>query len=113
ITVVSPSKWLADCAGNSAIFASKTVRVIRTGVELDVFTPTERQDARRRLGLDENKITLLFGANSASDERKGFHLLQDALEAVRTMGFVDTDIQVLITGLAGDSPGISFPYHYL
>jgi glycosyltransferase involved in cell wall biosynthesis len=79
--IVTPSNWLATCARASSLFASSSIEVIPYGLNLEVYKPIEKQFARRLLNLPSNIKLVLFGAMSAtSDRRKGFHLLQPALQ---------------------------------
>lgn len=98
ITVVSPSRWLANCAKNSAIFHDMDIRVIRTGVELDVFKSVDRYLARAQLGLDPDGILLFFGAHSAAEERKGFDILPSVIEILRSQGYGEDQLKVLVVG---------------
>jgi glycosyltransferase involved in cell wall biosynthesis len=80
ITIVSPSRWLADKAGGSSLFANRRIEVIPNGVDIEIYQPGKKLPARRALGLPEGKRLLLYGANHAfSDPNKGFELLQGAL----------------------------------
>lgn len=80
LTVVSPSRWLAGLARDSAVFRGKRVEVIINGVDRARFFPEPR--ARRRLGLPQDAAIVLFVATHA-ERRKGFHLLVKALEELR------------------------------
>jgi len=79
LTVVAPSRWLADCARQSTLFRKARIETIAYGVETDVFTPTPRGEARRKLELDPQKTYLLFGADYGSEIRKGFGPMIEAL----------------------------------
>ncbi|MBI5446644.1 MAG: glycosyltransferase family 4 protein [Deltaproteobacteria bacterium] len=83
LTVVTPSRWLAECARSSSLFRNVPVEVIPNGIDTETFRPRERERARASLGLPEEKRVILFGAvRGASDPNKGFHLLRPALEAL-------------------------------
>lgn len=79
ITVVSPSRWLADVARQSSLFADQRVEVIINGVDDTRFYPEEH--AKKRLGLPPDSVCLLFVATH-SERRKGFALLREALAGV-------------------------------
>jgi glycosyltransferase involved in cell wall biosynthesis len=98
ITLVSPSRWLANCAKNSVIFSNKDIRVIRTGVELDVFNVSKQTEARKQFNMNPNKTTLLFGAHFASEIRKGFHLLLKSLKILLSKSLNYENFQILIIG---------------
>lgn len=81
LTVVSPSRWLAECAKLSFLFRDVRVEVIPNGLDLTQFKPIDKKIAREILGLPLNRKFILFGAmNAASDSRKGFQNLQPALQ---------------------------------
>ncbi len=79
--LVSPSRWLAGCAGGSRLFASAPLETIRHGVDLSVFRP--QPGAREELGIALDKLVVLFGAEDAvKNPYKGFDLLLAALPAL-------------------------------
>lgn len=81
ITVVTPSRWLGECARNSALFRNRDVKVIPNGVDHRLFRPVNKEGARLRLGLPAAKKIMLYGAMGAvSDFNKGYHCLVSALD---------------------------------
>lgn len=71
LTIVSPSKWLADIASYSGVTKAQKIEIIQTGVELDIFCPQDRTISRRKTGVPRDKRVIFFGAGSLSDIRKG------------------------------------------
>lgn len=86
LTVVAPSRWLAECAQSSSLFGNYRVETIPYGLDTEVYKPIERHLARRLLNLPNDKRLVLFGATVLSDRRKGWHLLQSALEKLSQSG---------------------------
>jgi glycosyltransferase involved in cell wall biosynthesis len=85
LTLVAPSRWMRDCAKASSLFRGKRIEVIPNGLNIKRFLPTDKQTARERLSLPQNKHLILFGAKSATQDRnKGFHLLTQALSELAT-----------------------------
>jgi len=81
LTMVAPSRWLCDCAYRSFLFRDARVEHIPVGMDLEVFAPTKKEEARKILGLPFDKKLVLFGAvNAVDDRRKGFKYLIDALK---------------------------------
>jgi glycosyltransferase involved in cell wall biosynthesis len=81
LTIVAPSRWIADEARRSALFGRRRIEHIANGIDLQLYRPMDRGAARRLLALpaDERPV-LLFGAMSAtSNARKGYGPLQKAL----------------------------------
>jgi glycosyltransferase involved in cell wall biosynthesis len=79
LTIVTPSRWLAECAGKSRLFQNTRIEVIPNSVETDIFKPEEKIYAKKRLGIPARAVTLLFGAYTGSEKRKGFAELIAAL----------------------------------
>lgn len=93
IHVIAPSEWIAEKAKSSTIFSNMPVEVVRTGVELDIYYPSEKPLERERTGLGIDDIVILFGADSASDPRKGFALVEPALLILKS--YLDDDRQIV------------------
>jgi len=53
-------------------------RFLPNPIDLEIFSPGDRLAARRRLGLPEEGLVVLAGADSLQDRRKGFDLLREA-----------------------------------
>ncbi len=103
--IVTPSRWLGDCAKKSALLGNFPVHVIPNCIDTDLFRPltndkiltfTERQEnaAVRRVfseATQEKRIEksfVLYGAmNAATDRRKGFSSLLSALQLLDKQGF--------------------------
>jgi glycosyltransferase involved in cell wall biosynthesis len=82
--VSASSQWLIERARNSvlrsAIIDSK---VIHYGIDLEVFKPGNKQDARRELELPCDAIIVLFIANKGKTNRyKDFSTIEQAINEV-------------------------------
>jgi glycosyltransferase involved in cell wall biosynthesis len=96
LTVVAPSRWLADCARASSLFREVRVEVIPNGLNIEIFQPQGKNRSRNGLNLPKNKKIILFGAVwASSDPNKGFSLLAQAL---RTLGKDSTNLMALVFG---------------
>ena len=83
LTIVVPSRWMADCVRSSSLFHDVRVEVIPYGLDTETFQPLAKEQSRNSLGLPQNREIILFGAVQAlTDPNKGFHLLQSALQIV-------------------------------
>ena len=107
ITVVSPSRWLADCAAESSLFRGRDIRVIPNCLNTDVFCPLSQSEVETNLSAAQKqnvavsrvlcaaaeekgleKPFLLYGAaNAAKDRIKGFSSLLSALQILDKKGF--------------------------
>ena len=111
ITVVCISRWLADCARESAIFKDKRIEVIGNPIDPNIFKPLDRRAARRAYNLPTDKKLILFGAiGGASDARKGYAYLRDAL---RRLGSEDDAELVLFGGDGAEDLGLDIPAHQI
>lgn len=116
LTIVSPSSWLAECASQSSIFKNRRIEVIPFGLDINVYKPIERHIARKILNLPMNKQIVLFGAISAiQDPRKGFLLIQKALQSLGKSEKWQNQIEVVIFGSSEPeySTELGFNYSYL
>jgi glycosyltransferase involved in cell wall biosynthesis len=81
--VSTPCEWLMNRVNRSMLVPGIIeARVIRNGVDLDVFKPSdERASLRQRLGWEADETVLLFAANGIrSNIWKDFATLQSAVE---------------------------------
>jgi len=79
ITVVTPSKWLGDCARKSMMFHDKRIEVIPYSLETEVFSPVGKAVSRARLNLPADDILLLCGVDEMAENRAGVRKLIAAL----------------------------------
>lgn len=103
--IVTPSRWLGECAKKSALFGRFPVTVIPNCLETDVYHPLSEQEMNERLlvAIQQNqalhsvkraagekaaKPLILYGAmNAATDRRKGFASLLSALQTFDKQSF--------------------------
>ncbi len=114
-TVVTPSQWMAECTRSSSLFREVRVEVIPNGIDTEKYRPIDRTTARQLLKLPLDRQLILFGAVSAtSDRRKGFHLLQPALQSLSQSGWHE-QIELVVFGSSAPTQGqdLGFKSHYL
>ncbi len=80
LTIVAPSRWLAGKARKSKVFQKFDVEVIPNAIEVDVFKPREKSEAKKALNIAPDTVCILFNAEYHSEKRKGFGKLLEALE---------------------------------
>jgi len=114
LTVVTPSSWLAKCAQASNLFRDVRVEAIPNGLNTNIYRPLNRQVAREILQLPAEKRLVLFGASNANDKRKGFHLLQSALQSLGATEWKE-HLELVVFGASEPSKENSLPFktHYL
>ncbi|HBK62697.1 MAG TPA: glycosyl transferase, partial [Cyanobacteria bacterium UBA11166] len=115
LTVVALSSWLANCARESSLFQDLPIEVIPNGINSNKYRPINQQIAREVLNLPQDKQLILFGSLKAtSDKRKGFHLLQPALQDLSKSGWYNR-LELVIFGAERpeNPPEFGFNTHYL
>ncbi len=83
LTIVAPSKWLAEEAKKSLVFSSKSVLHIPYGLDSNIFMPRDRNYSRSVFNIPFDKKVLVFVADSISSHRKGFAYLQRAFQQLK------------------------------
>ena len=115
LTIVAVSSWLKECVSSSSLFKDLRIEVIPNGLDTEKYRPIKKQVAREILQLPQDKQLLLFGALGAtSDKRKGFHLLQPALQDL-SQEVWQNKLELLIFGASQPEkpPQLGFKAHYL
>jgi len=113
--IVAPSRWLADCARNSKLMRDWPVIEIPYPIDLDVWSPIDRDLARTLLKLPLDKPLILFGAVSGTrDPRKGFDLLLTAFDHLFQVSHIQ-NIELVIFGQCEPKLplDLKFPIHYM
>ena len=86
LTLVCPSRWMANAASRSRAFSSLRREVVPYSVDTKLFRPQSKPELRGSLGLPADATCLLFGADNANEKRKGFRYLIEALQHCRRDG---------------------------
>lgn len=80
LTIVAPSRWMAQTARASAILGGRPIHVVRNAIELDVFRPcADRAALRAAFGVAEQDALIFLGSFDLGERRKGAALLLQAL----------------------------------
>ncbi|HEX7387966.1 MAG TPA: glycosyltransferase [Castellaniella sp.] len=113
LQVVAPSQWLANCVRGSELMGGWPVSVVPNVLDTEQFQPWPKALARKLLGLPENKQLVLFGAiGGGTDPRKGWDLLQGALEALAA---AHPNLECVVFGQSEPvhPPELGLPIHWL
>lgn len=115
--IVSPSRWLADCARQSGLLGGFPVSVIPNCLDVDAFRPLEEHEISPRWKslTKSDKPLLLFGAvNATTDVVKGYKHLLNALEILEQQGRAN-DFELIVFGADKPLEGMptSIPIHYV
>ena len=82
-TIVTPSLWLKKCVEESFL-KNKDIRLIYNGIDLENFKKTDKSEARKKLGLPENKKIVLFSADGGvKNPFKGGEFVFEAFEKLK------------------------------
>lgn len=117
--IVTPSRWLADCARQSGLLGRFPVTVIPNCLDTETFRPLiEIEISPRWAKFSEKRLAkpfVLYGAmNAATDKRKGFANLLSALHSIEKQMGSDT-FELIVFG--ADKPleglNLSIPIHYV
>lgn len=79
IYFVAPSKWMYDCAKQSALTKRKIIFQIPNLLDNAIFKPLDKKLTREILNLDLSETIIAFGAVSVTSPYKGWAYLQKAL----------------------------------
>ncbi len=106
MTIVTPGRWMADCAAKSRLFGDRPVHVIPNSVETDIFAPLPKQDAKRSLKIPADATTILFAVEDGKERRKGFaHLIEAFHRCMQDRRFRDLAEQGKVRLMSLGDPG--------
>jgi glycosyltransferase involved in cell wall biosynthesis len=80
LSVVAPSRWMAEQARRSAHFFRFQIRHIPYGIDPTRFFTADKGSVRRALNIPEGKIIIGVAAQNLNERRKGMAVLRAALE---------------------------------
>jgi glycosyltransferase involved in cell wall biosynthesis len=80
LTVVAPSEWLANEARQSTLLGEASIYRIPHGLDHTLFRPRESSTKRKKLGLEQEELIVLFVADSVTNPLKGFDYMCNAFE---------------------------------
>lgn len=117
--IVSPSRWLADCAKQSSLLGRYPVTVIPNCLDVNAFCPLEEKEISPRWrNFQEKRLAkpfVLYGAmNAATDKIKGFANLLSALRLLEQQGHWG-DFELVVFGASESelSMNVNIPIHYV
>lgn len=111
--IVTPSKWLADCARSSALMQNWDVTVIPNTLDINRFKPIPKVLAREILCLPLEAKLILFGAVRGTQlSYKGWDLLQPAL-AKLSQHLPNTQAIIFGQGQPKNPPSLGMPLNWM
>lgn len=79
IHFVTCSRWLETQAKQSTLLKGLSVTSIPNTIDTHIFCPSDKKQARTRMGLPEEGRVILFVSQKATDERKGAPFFVEAI----------------------------------
>jgi glycosyltransferase involved in cell wall biosynthesis len=103
LQLVSPGTWLKECIEESVLFGDYNVSLIHNGLDLDLFKPVTKKEARRVLNLPQGKKIITFGAmDPENDPNKGYSYLKEAIKLYAESGIDKENLYFCVFGHAPD-----------
>ncbi|MBC7913687.1 MAG: glycosyltransferase [Pyrinomonadaceae bacterium] len=88
LNIVSPSTWLMNEAIESNVFStSQKTTIIPYGLDLTLFKPMNKKEAKNKLSIDPTIPCLLIVAQDLTASRKGFDILIKAIKSLNGKNF--------------------------
>lgn len=113
-TIVTPSRWLANCARSSSLFQDYRIEIIPYGLDTEIYRDADQNLVRNKFNLPQDKYLILFGASDATDNpRKGFSYLQSALNILKTSELRDRCELVVFGASQSYKIDVGIKVHYL
>lgn len=115
--VIAPSAWMLASVLRSSLMHDKPALQIPNTLETAIFKPANRVEAKRQLGLPEDKFIFLTGfMPSRKDLHKGTSYLLESLELLKErLGLNADQVELVVFGNrnAKDVPDFSFQTSFL
>ncbi|MDJ0712631.1 MAG: glycosyltransferase family 4 protein [Prochloraceae cyanobacterium] len=100
LTIVTPSKWLAEEAKQSMLNRF-SIHHVPNGIDTEVYQPLDPILCRQVLNISPEKKVLMFVAHNLNDRRKGRDLLKTALTNLPDT--LKQDLLLLTIGNGGET----------
>lgn len=110
--VVAPSYWMAASVKQSSLLGVRKTTVIPNTIEVDIFKPYVKADAKKMLKISADHFVLMSGfMPSKNDKHKGTQYLIDALAELASRPEIPNEkIELLIFGNKDDKNLPKFPF---
>jgi len=110
LSVVAPSRWLAERAKESGLMKKYPIYTIPNTIDTTVFKPINKQVARDILNIDLAKKVIAFGSvKPTEDDRKGFNLLRNSIKCMYDRNELQ-DVELVIFGASKPIHPIEFAF---
>lgn len=111
ITFVACSRWLESLAKKSELIKGQTITNIPNAINTNLFKPRNKQQAREKCRLPQDKKLLLFGSVKITDKRKGIDYLVAACNLIAsTYPEFSKELGVVVFGSQAEQYATLFPF---
>jgi glycosyltransferase involved in cell wall biosynthesis len=98
IHFVGCSRWIANCAKESALLRTTAITSIPNPIDVELFKPQDKMVVRQKFNLPANKKLILFAAAKLSDWRKGISYFVEACGCLQSQPHAGQPEVVLMGG---------------
>jgi glycosyltransferase involved in cell wall biosynthesis len=113
LTIVTCSDWLGQRAKHSSLFKNTRVETIPNPIDIELFKPVAKSEARTKLGLDPSKNYILFAAMRVSAVGKGFAYFKEALDILKQQNLDNTELLIFGQSAGLESENLPFKINAL
>ncbi|MFI5451777.1 glycosyltransferase [Pedobacter sp. UC225_61] len=110
--IVAPSNWMANSVKQSSLLGVRKISVIPNTLEIDVFKPYVKAEAKQILKIPAHHFVLMSGfMPSKNDKHKGTQYLIDALNELAARPEIPNEqIELVIFGNKDEKAVPEFPF---
>lgn len=110
--IVAPSNWMALSVKQSSLLGVRGISVIPNTIEVDVFKPYVKAEAKKILKISSEKFVIMSGfMPSKNDKHKGTDYLIEALNELASRSEIDNSkIELVIFGNKDTKDMPEFPF---
>lgn len=111
LNIIAPSTWMAASVRKSKLLGTKNIVSIPNTLDMAVFKPLQKSEARKKWGISPDKFIIMSGfMPSRKDMHKGTSYLIEALEILAVDPGIDRNsIELVIFGNRDDKNVAAFP----
>lgn len=111
LQTVAPSNWMADSVKKSKMFSSLNTQIIPNTLDTEIFKPSDKLVARKKLGLSDDKFLLMSGfMPSRNDLHKGTSYLKEAIELfIKNYNVSPDAVELIVFGNRDEKNVPDFP----
>lgn len=108
---VACSRWLEGEAKRSGLLSGQKVTSIPNPIDMHLFAPGDKHEARQQFGLPQDKRLILFVAQRTTNPNKGMNYLAEACKILsEDDSFNRQDIGLVVLGGHSEELKELFPY---